>query len=223
MKKMRTAALLLFAFALSVSNAGAWCLGLSGTKGSGDFDLKGKKFLSTQKNQIEGNLERTGLALIWETSCATDDLFTGRVGLAFEKSVLSPDGTTDKEDISELSADLGLGIRLFANDLLRVWAGPTFRMGSAGGEGGPNLGDTSARVLGFGLEAGANFHVFANVDLALTLGARSEQYLAEQDNMPHGGDLSGNAEVVYTTLTVFFRSDDDNFSRPEPIKDGEEK
>jgi len=131
----------------------------------------------------------------WDTAVAENRLINYRMNLGLETFKLKNYwGETEK--LSGWILENTLGFRLFADDKVRIWAGPQIITGFYK----EDLG------IGLGLSLGANFHLDKKRSLGMTIGARRSEYSGIWD-------YSEYESVGYLRLDYFFRSKNDYFTK----------
>lgn len=133
--------------------------------------------------------------LSWDTAVARDSLLNFRMNLGYERFELKNEAG-NQEDFAGGILEETLGVRLLANERLRLWAGPQLSTGLYNGDLG----------IGYGVALGGNLHFDSLTSLGLTVSLRRMEY---------SGFLSGDEKetVAALRLDFFFRLPRDDFRR----------
>ncbi len=178
--------------------------GLSGTIGTGNFDLTSKPYL-LPRTEASGTMKRAGAALVMVSDPFAESWMAARFSLGFEKVALDSGGFTRGESYTIFSADVALKILLGVQPAFRFWLGPELRLGLVNGSGGEFTRNASSDVVGLGAMLGADLYPGEQFGVSLAAGARAEKYTS-RSQYPETRIIKGGARYVFfmTTLMVNF-------------------
>lgn len=112
-----------------------------------------------------GERSHQQVGFTWDTALASDRLLNFRLNLGYERFELRNE-FGDEYDYKGVILEETLGVRLLANERLRLWAGPQLVTALYSGEAG----------AGWGVALGGNWHLEGVTSLGLTLSVRRMDY-----------------------------------------------
>ena len=200
--------------------------------GDGELELNFDGFTNAiQTTDVSFESDHFGVGLAVDTNVAADKLFNYRLNLGYQRSrrdfsqfnvriaTLTTPLLVNLNDIDSsgfgFNNEFGFGI--VRTPSLRVWAGPSLRLGVDVFDTDVDELDVVDVSVGVGASLGVNFHVSDLISLAVTAGYQYT-YVAEIiaiEDDARGIDevetLDGYEHIVKANLTVFFRMPSDAF------------
>jgi hypothetical protein len=170
--------------------------------------------------RIDSETDLYGFGFTLDTNVAADRLINYRLDVNYERSSFKGhfyEGTppaylgqaTFKGNGGSINNALGFGVLRTRN--VRLWLGPTFRIGgSVFSENGAEF--AMADVAG-GVDLGLNVHTGSLVTIAGTVGYQyAFTYLTSTDFLGSRPDFTGGGHRLRAGITVLFRTRSDQFN-----------
>ena len=202
---MKHAAKLMLAAALLFAANGAHALGLGGYAefGGGKADIDSKMSGYPTQNMKPDVKSNWGVGFSLDTAPMTTDLFSYRLDVGYEAFDYDDNGTTS---FAGVSADNTFAFTIMSNADVRVWAGPTLKLGYYKDTEGKSQPDIELFTFGAGAALGANFPVGSNIIIAPVLGARYNGVAgtASDSSWPKDATISGTSTAYYIKLNVLY-------------------
>lgn len=159
-----------------------------------------------------GNATPAGFGFVFDTNCATPELLNYRLNAGYEATAINPDNSNRSESFQALVLDNALGFGIMANQAVRVWAGPTARVGYLMGTGSGFTKEAGSAIFGLGAVVGVNYHLGLDHDLSMAFGVRSDWYNGNfRYNSSYKGAFDGSSTYAFFTVALLWRGLDDKF------------
>lgn len=203
---------LVFMLCFGISTASAVGVGLSASMGSSTIDWTSDVTNPSIPNAFSTDSEHQGFGFSMDTNLARERMFNYRLEISKSDLTLKNfEGTGSDFELDGIvfTNNFGFGARM--GSALRMWFGPELKFMWMDGALSTNPAfDMDLFGFGFGAAVGLNFNLPGPVTLAAKLAYVMMDYAGDADHPTEfWTTYDGEEDLVYLTVTLFFRSSGD--------------